>query len=184
MLFRWLKQRRREKLLAEPFPASWLDVLQQRVVLYRYLDPEQQARLRGALRILLAEKAWEGCKGLELTDDIRVIIAALAGVLVLGNDAGYDNVQTILVYPEAFRVPEQHAIGGDVAMHSESERLGEAHYRGPVILSWADIQEDVAKPGYGRTSCSTSSPTSSTCRTAKPMAFPCCRGRCTSAGST
>ena len=151
MLFRWLKQHRRQKLLAEPFPAPWLEILQERLVLYRFLDPEQQAKLRDTSRILLAEKAWEGCKGLELTDDIRVTIAALMSVLVLGlQNAYYDNVVTILVYPEAFRVPEQHVIGGDVAMHTEGERLGEAHYHGPVILSWTDIEEDVAHPGYGQ----------------------------------
>jgi len=150
MLFRWLKERRRQKLLAQPCPAPWLDILARRVPLYRALDPDEQAKLRDTLRILLAEKSWEGCKGLELTDDLRVTIAALASILVLGNDAGYDNVQTILVYPEAFRVPEQHALVGDVAVHGEGERLGEAHHRGPVILSWADIQEDVAKPGYGQ----------------------------------
>ncbi|MCI0683125.1 MAG: zinc-dependent peptidase [Gemmataceae bacterium] len=150
MLFRWLKQRRRQKLLAEPFPAPWLDILHERVALYRFLDPDQQARLRDTLRILVAEKAWEGCKGLVLTDDIRVTIAALMAVLVLGlKDAYYDNAPTILVYPQAFRVPEQHPIGGGVAMHSEGEHLGEAHYRGPVILSWADIEEDAAQPGFG-----------------------------------
>lgn len=151
MLFQWLKQRRRRQLLAEPFPAPWLDILQERVVLYRFLDPDEQARLRDTLRVFLAEKAWEGCKGLELTDDVRLTIAALMAVLVLGmNDAYYDNVITILVYPEAFRVPEQRAVAGDVAVHTEAEHLGEAHYRGPVILSWADIDEDAAQPGFGQ----------------------------------
>ncbi len=151
MLFRWLKQRRRHALLAEPFPAPWLDILHERVVLYRFLEDEEQARLHDALRILIAEKAWEGCKGLELTDEIRVTIAALASILLLGmRDSHYDNVVTILVYPEAFRVPEQRPLTGDVAMHGESEHLGEAHLHGPVILSWADIAEDVAKPGFGR----------------------------------
>jgi Mlc titration factor MtfA (ptsG expression regulator) len=151
MLFRWLKQRRRQKLLAEPFPAPWLEILERRVVLYRYLDPDQQARLHDLVRILLAEKAWEGCKGLELTDDIRVTIAALASILVLGQrEEYYDNVLTILVYPQAFRAPEKHVIAADLAMETESERLGEAHVRGPVILSWADVEEDAAQPGHGQ----------------------------------
>ena len=113
MLFRWLKQRRRHALLAEAFPAPWLEILRERVVLYRYLEEAEQAKLRDALRILVAEKAWEGCKGLKLTDEIRVTIAALASILLLGlRDSYYDNVVTILVYPEAFRVPEQRPLAG------------------------------------------------------------------------
>ena len=151
MLFRWLKQRRRQKLLAEPFPAPWLDILQEHVVLYRFLDDDEQTRLRDTLRILLAEKAWEGCKGLELTDELRVTIAALASVLLLGlHDEYYDIVLTILVYPEAFRAPQQKIVAADVAIEGHDERLGEAHYRGPVILSWADIAEDAAQPGHGQ----------------------------------
>ena len=151
MLFRWLKQRRRQKLLAEPFPAAWSEILRERVHLYRFLDDEEQAALRSAVRVLLAEKAWEGCKGLELTDEMRVTIAALASVLLLGQrDSYFDNVVTILVYPEAFRVPEQHHLGSDVVLHGEIEHLGEAHLHGPVILSWADITEDAAQPGYGQ----------------------------------
>ena len=151
MFFRWLKQRRRSKLLAEPFPAAWRDILQERVVLFRYLDEAEQVRVCDTLRILLAEKAWEGCKGLELTDEIRITIAALASMLVIGlPEQHFDNVLTVLVYPEAFRAPQQHAVGMEVALHEEDEHLGEAHYRGPVILSWADIAEEAAQPGVGR----------------------------------
>ena len=151
MLFRWLKKRRRQKLLAEPFPAPWVEILREHLALYRFLDDDEQARLRDALRILIDEKSWEGCKGLELTDEIRVTIAALASVLLLGlREQYYDNVLTILIYPQAFRVRQQHAVGAEVAIEGEDERLGEAHYRGPVILSWADIAVEAARPGYGQ----------------------------------
>ncbi len=151
MLFRWLRERRRQALLAEPFPAAWLDVLAARVAIYRALDPGEQNRLRGLLRILIAEKSWEGCKGLELADDIRVTIAAQAALLILGRrNLHFDNVQTILVYPEAFRALEQRPVIADVALQGESARLGEAHLRGPVILSWADAKQDAAEPGFGQ----------------------------------
>ena len=151
MLFRWLKKRRRHALLAEPFPAPWLEILHERVILYRFLNEAEQANLRDALRILIAEKAWEGCKGLALTDEIRVTVAALASILLLGlREDYYDNVLTILVYPQAFRAPDHRPVAADLAVHGESEHLGEAHLRGPVILSWADIAEDAAQPGFGR----------------------------------
>ncbi len=151
MLFQWLRQRRRQKLLAEPFPPAWRAVLEDQVVLYRYLDPSEQLCLLDLVRIFIAEKEFEGCKGLEVTDEHRVVIAALAVLLVLRMQPYcFDNVPTILVYPEAFRAPEQLAVGTEVAIQGESSRLGEAHYRGPVILSWADVEEDVAQPGFGQ----------------------------------
>src|SRR5262245_16908872 len=128
MLFAWLKNRRRRKLLATPFPAEWLPVLE-RLGHYRLLDARDQAKLRDDVRIFLAEKEFEGCKGFVVTDEVRVTIAALASILTLGlPDCHFDNVHTILVYPKGFLVKEQLPLGGDVVLEHESARLGEAHY--------------------------------------------------------
>ncbi len=150
MLLSWWTRRRRRKILAEPFPAAWRKILADEVGHFALLPAADQERLRNAVQILVAEKAWEGCRGLELTDTIRVTIAALASVLILGlRDYYFDNVQTVLVYPEEFVVPEDKPLGGEVALHGESDRLGEAHARGPVILSWASVREAAAEPGCG-----------------------------------
>ena len=151
MLFSWLRNRRRRSLLAEPFPEAWLATLHEHVGHYEVLPAADQKKLRDAVQIMLSEKDWEGCRGLELTDDMRVTIAALAAVLILGLDDFYfDNVVTILVYPNAYVVKEERALGGGATIEGESDRLGEAHYRGPVILSWAEIHENALAPGYGQ----------------------------------
>jgi Mlc titration factor MtfA (ptsG expression regulator) len=150
MLFSWWKNRRRRKILADPFPPAWQEILQEQVGHYTLLPAADRERLRRAVQILIAEKTWEGCRGLELTDTMRVTIAALAAVLILGlKDYYFDNVQTVLVYPEEFVVPEDKPLAGDVALHGESDRLGEAHYRGPVILSWAEVRAAALEPGQG-----------------------------------
>src|SRR5215510_8651804 len=119
MIFSWLKRRRRAKLLATPFPDPWLPILD-RVGHYRLIPSDQQNRLRDGLRVIIAEKEFEGCGGLELTDEIRVTIAAMASVMLLGFDDYYfDNVQTILVYPTAFAVPQQMPLGGDAVLQTE-----------------------------------------------------------------
>ena len=64
MLFSWLKQRRRRKILAEPFPAEWLEILRGNVPHYKLLTEAEQAKLRDDLRVFIAEKNWEGCGGL------------------------------------------------------------------------------------------------------------------------
>lgn len=150
MLFTWLKNRRRRQILATPFPAEWQAILDEQVGHYALLGGKEQQKLRDAVQIMLAEKTWEGCRGLDLTDDIRVTIAALAAVMILGFDDYYfDNVATILVYPNEYVVKEERAIAGGATMEEESDRLGEAHYRGPVILSWKEIHDNAIAPGYG-----------------------------------
>lgn len=149
MFFSWLKKRRRRKLLAAPFPEHWPAILKN-VGHYPLLPADQQSRLQDAVRIFIAEKQFEGCGGLELTDEIRVTIAVVASIMTLGMDDYYfDNVQTILVYPTGFAAPKQRPLAGDVALEDQSGLLGEAHHRGPVILSWEDVVRDVREPGYG-----------------------------------
>src|SRR5947208_5463189 len=106
MIFTWLRRRRRRQLLAQPFPAEWLTVLERNVAQYKYLSSAEQARLRDDLRIFIAEKYWEGCGGLQLTDEIKVTIAAQACLLLLGLERdSFDHVLTILVYPHGYAAP-------------------------------------------------------------------------------
>jgi MtfA peptidase len=150
MLFSWLKNRRRRKILADPFPPAWQATLHDHVGHYAVLNDAERKKLRNAVQLLIAEKDWEGCRSLELQDEMRVTIAALAAILILGFDDFYfDNVQTILVYPDEYVVKQERGLGGGASVEEESERLGEAHYRGPVILSWKEIHENARLPGYG-----------------------------------
>jgi Mlc titration factor MtfA (ptsG expression regulator) len=151
MLFSWLRNRRRRGLLAEPFPPDWLAYLEQNVPPYRLLTEAERARLRDDLRVFLAEKNWEGCGDLQVTDEMKVTVSALACLLVLGIEHDYfGRVQSILLYPEGYRAAEHEAVGDNVVLEGESERLGEAHYRGPVVLSWAELLDDVRHPHRGR----------------------------------
>lgn len=148
MLLTWLRNRRRRQLLATPFPNAWPALLDQ-IAYYRQLPAAAQARLRDLTRVFVAEREFEGCKGLEITDEVRVTIAALACVLLLGLEGFYfDNVPTILVYPEPYVAPEQEVIGG-VVLESASDRLGEAHQHGPVIVSWPEVLHCARNRGEG-----------------------------------
>lgn len=142
MLFDWLTNRRRRKLIARPFPAAWLEVLQSNLHHYARLTAAEQARVRDYVQVFVAEKHWEGCGGLQLTDEMKVVIAGLVAVLVLGFPPTYfDAVITLLVYPAGYVAPESTTNRGGVIVEGSSARLGEAWYRGPVILSWSDVAE-------------------------------------------
>jgi Mlc titration factor MtfA (ptsG expression regulator) len=150
MIFSWLRKRRRNKILATPFPAEWLAFLNKNVLHYRYLTAEEQARLRDSVQVFVAEKNWEGCAGLTVSDEMKVTIAAQACLMALALDGDpFANVLSILIYPSGYAVPEERWYEG-WSIAGESSRLGEAWYRGPVILSWADVRRDARHPGRGR----------------------------------
>jgi Mlc titration factor MtfA (ptsG expression regulator) len=139
MLFSWLKKRRRRQILAAPFPAAWLEYLHKNVLLYERLTEPEKATLRDEMRIFIAEKNWEGCGSLTITDEIKATIAAQACLLLLGIDHdSFERVQSILVYPSGFRSPEGW-VGPDGVVHPDTGLLGEAWHHGPVILAWDNV---------------------------------------------
>lgn len=149
MLFSWLRQRRRRKLLAEPFPVRWEAILQRNVGHYPRLAPEERARIRDTTRILVAEKEWEGCGGLFVTEEMKVTIAASASLLLLGlADEYYDRVASVVVYPSAFRTPRPEDNWEDDEL-SDTVAAGQAVYRGPVILSWDEVLPEARDPDEG-----------------------------------
>jgi hypothetical protein len=138
MLFDWLfrprRQEARRQLLEQPFPEQWQKIVQ-RLPFFRSLDERGQKRVCEDLRVLIDEKGWEGCGGLEITDEIQVTIAAQASLLLLNIEHEYyKHVQSILVYPSAYKsAPSRDAAG---VVREGQANLGEAWRRGPVVLSW------------------------------------------------
>lgn len=140
MILRWFQRHRRRTLRAQPFPDEWPTYLERNVHFYRNLSEQEQRKLRDDVRILVAEKHWEGCRGFHVTDEVKVTIAAQAALLVLGlKEQYFDNVQSILVYPTAYVAPGKTITPAGVVLEGDSSREGEAWYRGPVILSWDDV---------------------------------------------
>src|SRR5512139_327440 len=106
MVFGWLTERRRKRLLDEPFPPSWDGYIEHNVALVRRLDDAQHQRLRDLVQVFVAEKHWEGCGGLEMTEEIQVTIAAQACLLIVGREhALFEDVESILVYPSTVVAP-------------------------------------------------------------------------------
>ncbi len=151
MIFPWSKTRHRRELLAQPFPVSWLGYLSANVAQYRSLSSDEQRKLGDITRILIAEKSWEGCGGLALTEEVQVTIAAQVALLVLGFEGEYyRNVETILVYPQGFLVTVRRPGVGGVIEEQIVPYAGEAALRGPVVISWADARRGGIEAGDGR----------------------------------
>lgn len=148
-MFHWFRDRRRRKLLAEPFPTWWEAILRKNVGHYHCLSPAEQSRLRDVARILIAEKEWEGCGGLFITDEIKVTVAAQAALLLLAVDHDYyARVDSIVVYPTSFRTPNPEDDWEDDEL-SDTILAGQAVYRGPVILAWDEVLREGREPAAG-----------------------------------
>jgi Mlc titration factor MtfA (ptsG expression regulator) len=142
LVFAFFRRRRRARLRAAPFPPAWRAILSRNVPLYQHLTPDLRRELEGHVQVLLAEKHFEGCGGLTLTDEMRVTIAAHAALLMLRREPHYyPDLVSILVYPSTYLVPVEEQHGGFVT-EAEDERLGESWRRGVVVLAW-----DAARAG-------------------------------------
>jgi Mlc titration factor MtfA (ptsG expression regulator) len=141
---------RRRRATAQPFPAVWDEILRRNFPIDARLPASDRGELRRRMQVFLADKRFEGAGGLELTDEIRVTIAAGACLLLLhlGED-GYPALSSILVYPSAYRAhAREHGAFGMVT-ESDQVRLGEAWNAEVVVLSWDDVRHGAAGDGDG-----------------------------------
>ncbi len=139
-MFRLLQKYRRRRLQLRPLPASWAETVARHAPFRARMTPELQRKLDVGIQVLVAEKNWEGCGGLRINDEHRVTISAHAARLTLGFDDDYfDDVLSILVYPDAYEAPSRDVVGPGVIVEGAASRLGEAWYRGPIVLAWSDV---------------------------------------------
>src|SRR5688572_10703160 len=57
-MINWFRNRRRRKLVSQPFPQEWLRHLHRNVRHFDLLSKDEQARLLDLARIFIAEKYW------------------------------------------------------------------------------------------------------------------------------
>ena len=134
-----LQRSRRNNLFLKPLPPDWIQILEKNVSIYSLLPQNLREELHGRINIFLDEKEFIGCAGLQISNEIRVTIAGNACILLLKRDKRcFPRFTTILIYPDTY-VSREVKSDGLVVVHEESVRAGESWYRGPVVLSWADV---------------------------------------------
>lgn len=139
----WRENRRLARL---DWPDSdWENAIADWPVAQRYQGEQRKGLRDTAVRFLLRKHVVAGGE-LELTDAMRLRIATMAAVPVMGLDLDwYSGWYTIIVYGQAFTPPFE-AMDEYGIVHEERPPLaGEAWHQGPVILAW----EDVERAGHG-----------------------------------
>ncbi|MCA9630292.1 MAG: zinc-dependent peptidase [Myxococcales bacterium] len=150
MVFDFFKRRRREALMRTPLDAEQRAILERNVPYLRRLGAADRRELEGLIQIFLTEKVFEGCAGVEITPEIQLTIAAQACILLLHRDTDiYPDLDVILVYPSAYKVPAGHGEGG-IVLEGHQARLGESWTRGIVVLAWDHVMAGAAQPADGQ----------------------------------
>ncbi|WP_031429726.1 zinc-dependent peptidase [Methylomicrobium agile] len=148
----WLKRARLCRILRRhPIPHSlWRETLRNCAPL-RELTAVEKARLRELATLFLYEKEFSGVQGLALTDAMRLRIAALACLPVLGLGFGcLAGWREVIVYPADFRVRHEETDEAGVVHPQELHLCGESWSHGPLILSWDEIEQELEEPEAGR----------------------------------
>ncbi len=142
---------RRARVRRQPFPPAWRAVLRERMPAFAQLPPDIQVRLKKHAQVLLAEVPFIGCGGLVVDDEVRVLVAVQASLLLLGRgDGGFGGLTRVLVYPGAF-VVDRTLPQPDGTLREERQVLaGESWQQGQVVLSWNDVLDGAAEPEDGR----------------------------------
>ncbi len=139
----------RQRIARRPFPSAWRDIVRRCVPLARELPAAQQLRLKKHVQVLLAEVPFIGCAGLEVSDEMRVTIAAQAAFLLLGRGGSFGNLREVLVYPGHFVVPRSEAGAGGVVHEGRDVLAGQSWQRGQVIVAWDAVRDGAADPHDG-----------------------------------
>jgi hypothetical protein len=149
--FGYFTRRRRQKVRRRPFPEAWADVLRANLPFYERLSEAERAELHGHVQVFLDEKRFQGYRGLEITDEVRLTIAGQACLLLLGGPGDYfKHLRSIHVYPGEAYTGRQPRRDGPAVVDEPQARLGESWYRGPVVLSWDAVRRGAADPRDGR----------------------------------
>jgi len=141
-----LTEWRRSRIRRRPFPAEWREILRRRVPYVRGLPADLQLQLKKHIQVFVAEKPFIGCAGLEVSDEMRITIAAQACLLMLNRrrPSYYPRLRQILVYPGAFWVSRVHTDSAGVLQDQRRALSGESWSQGQVILSWQDTLDGAA----------------------------------------
>lgn len=141
-MFGWLRERRRREIRNRRFPSAWTEILLRNVRQAAWLDDRERDRLKGWVAVFIDEKRFEGCGGMEISDEVRVSIAGQAGLVVLGMpDEHYSRLKSVLVYPGDYLARKSAPLEGGGELEWQESRLGETWSGGSMVLSWPRVKE-------------------------------------------
>lgn len=141
--WRYFRQMRLwKRITSTPFPAEYEKIVS-KVPHYRMLPEAMRRKLQEKIRFFIATKEFKGI-GIEVTDEMRLIIAFYACLLQLRRDDCYDRLMTILIYPSEVIAKRIEAEGG---VYREGQFLLEGESAGgTVVIAWSEARREAYHP--------------------------------------
>ncbi|MFU8802510.1 MAG: zinc-dependent peptidase [Bradymonadaceae bacterium] len=141
MVFGLLRGWKRRRLLERSFPPHWEPFVTRWLPFVASLEPEEGERFRAHLKLFVWEKHWVGAMGLEVTEEMQVVIAGLAARLSRNLPFEvFERLGEVVLYSREFLNPADEL---GLPTH------GEAHHFGTVVLSWESVLDGLAYPCEG-----------------------------------
>ena len=138
-VFHPFRNRRRKKIVAEPFPSKWAKIIDANVPYCRMLKAPERQRLWDLVKVFVAEKNFEGCDGLVVTEEMKLIIAAQACLLLINlRHDYYEKLVSILVYPAGFTFEREDWSPAGLVSVERIPVAGLSTNIGSIALSWPD----------------------------------------------
>lgn len=139
MVFGLFSALRRRRLLARPMPEGWRDLVDAHLPFVAKMEIGERGRFLEHLKLFGLRVRWEGAAGLEVTEEMRVVISGAAARLARNLPLSvYDKLETLIVYPSHYKHPDKDGI-----------IFGEANGWGVVVLSWDAVTSGIANPRDG-----------------------------------
>jgi len=147
----WQRWRRARALERRAIPDALWQLTLARFPFLAARSAAQVAALREMATLFLAEKEFSGVRGLVVSDEMAVAIAAQACLPALALGLHWlDGFVGIVVHEDAV-VARREVEDDDGIVHEYDEELsGEAMSGGPVMLAWRDVDDagESAVDGY------------------------------------
>src|SRR2546421_2400191 len=138
------------RLPTGPIPDTWHAIVEHNVALARGLTSHERERLLRLVQVFLADKHFEGCGGLVVTEEMKVTIAAEASLLLLHLEGPcYPTLRTVLVYPHGFVPKLARSPGTGEIAGAPARLIGEPWGDGGGVSSWDDAVRGGRNPRGG-----------------------------------
>lgn len=132
-----------KKWKALPWPVAWEKYLKNHMSLYVKLPSQEKEKLQNLVKVFFRQYPFEGCAGLKVTEEMKLLVAAQACLLLINRPVNlrkiYPKLDVILIYPSAYVAQEVKRHGWQVFTKEEQTRLGESWHQGMVILAWDHV---------------------------------------------
>ena len=133
------------------YPEAWRGIVAERLVGWHHLTGEEQTGLLAMAAAFVDQKRWEGAGGLRVTDEMRVVVAVHACLLVRRMDAtAFRSVGSIILYPKPVVSHGVRSLGGGIVSEGPLPIHGETRRGGPVVIVWSAAEFESRHPEIGR----------------------------------